>query len=387
LSWLQQFVTELREKQWVFPYREESGNDSDLRFNFLLEKWYEEDFHRGCDSFLDTVYKSPWWSRAWIRQEILRSADAYFLAANEFLHWSSVFKGIHNYGEASYGFEMPDYKNRPYYTKPPTFCSIDCHACLQMYEPREFRKFGRVGTRLLALKRWEFSDDKPCSIDLLKNLERMNDCEASDPRDLIYACIGISSHSYGIVPDYASDLSFEDVLVRTACKVIKMSKSLEILRLAYPTRLRSLDTSIPSWVPDWRNESEKWIGYEFQGPPRTTDFFAFYPDEQGRPNRILRVRGILTEIIDDKIDPWPSITGSLGEKVPIVAFYARPGDEIYLIHGFGNFLILRRQEGYHRLVVEVLGSEGMPPGVYSLLERLERMIEENDPAVVAVNIC
>jgi hypothetical protein len=86
---LQQFVSKFREYKQSQPNNEcasDSDDYVDHGFNFFLEKYDRESFHRGWNTFLATIFKSPWWSRAWIRQEYLRSLDAYFLAANDSVH-------------------------------------------------------------------------------------------------------------------------------------------------------------------------------------------------------------------------------------------------------------------------------------------------------------
>lgn len=238
--------------------------------------------------------------------------------------------------------------------------------------------------RLLELKiKAEFS--MPCSSDLLDSLQEMCNCEASDPRDLIYACFGTSSHTYGLHPDYASSLSVEDVLVRVAQNVITHRKSLGILRSAYVTNKNSLPSDIPSWVPDWRTYSRTPEGDRHGLLPQLTDFFAFHPDERGRPGRILQVRGLFIKIVGSG-EKWPRGISSSHDNVPLVGD-GDDGDEVYLLHGLGNLFVLRRCKEYFVVVGEVLGSDGILPGVDILLNDLDRMVEKNDPAVVVINIC
>jgi hypothetical protein len=226
----------------------------------------------------------------------------------------------------------------------------------------------------------------PCSPNLLDSLKDMHLCEASDPRDLVYACFGISSHNYGLYPDYTSSLSHQDVFIKVAQNVITHCKSLEILRDAYLTRAGSSGSDIPSWVPDWCNISRTQEGHFYTLPSHYTDFFAFHPDSRGRPGRILQVRGVLVGVIGQKKYQWPKVISCPGGRVPLVG-YADNSDEVHLLHGVGSLFVLRRQNEYFKVVGEVLGLDGVLPGVDLLVDDLDRMVERNNPAVVIINIC
>lgn len=86
----------------------------------------------------------------------------------------------------------------------------------------------------------------PALLQLLKNYRER---EASDPRDKIYALLGIAGDLsiYRIVPDYR--LPFEEVYKATALQLILTYRSLEILNL---NPRSSQSSGLPSWTPDWR---------------------------------------------------------------------------------------------------------------------------------------
>lgn len=86
----------------------------------------------------------------------------------------------------------------------------------------------------------------PALLQLLKNYRER---EASDPRDKIYALLGIAGDLsiYRIVPDYR--VPFEEVYKATALQLIHTHRSLEVLNL---TLEPSGSSGLPSWTPDWR---------------------------------------------------------------------------------------------------------------------------------------
>jgi hypothetical protein len=382
LQWLQRFSSKFQKYEQSQPSSKAANGSVAQGYNFFPENFNEESFHYGWDTFLASILKSPWWPRAWIRQEYLRSPDAYFLAAGESMHWKLAAKAIETYLTTPHGLDQ-------FGTKYDRTCPIssrrssnDCQACSHTLFPSVFWDIGFRAHRLLNLKN-ELKFGVTCSLDLLDNLKEIHDCEASNPKDLVYACFGISSHNYGLCPDYTPSLSFEDVLIQVAQHVMTHNKSLGILRHAYLTKRYWSHTDIPLWVPDWRNYSGV-LGHFHTMPSYSTDFFAFNPDSRGRPGRILQVRGVLVKVIGSKKDQWPELIPY--EYVQLTG-HVKDGDEVYLLHGAGSLFVLRRQSKYFEVVGEVTGSDGVLLGVDSLLDDLERRVERNDPTVVIINIC
>ena len=75
--------------------------------------------------------------------------------------------------------------------------------------------------------------------------------EATDPRDKIYALLGLASDwaDSGIMPDYTSSVA----AVYKKVTIYHLQKyGLEFLELAGDTSLRRIDR-LPSWCPDWSN--------------------------------------------------------------------------------------------------------------------------------------
>ena len=389
IRWLQQFASEFREYKQNQPDNEcasDSDDHEDHGENFFLQKYDGESFHCGWDTCVATIFKSPWWSRAWIRQEYLRSPDAYFLAANESAHWEAATEAVDIFYNAAYGIDLFwDEEDRRTCPSSSRRSSDACQACLHAMDCSEFRYAGKCASTLLNLKK-KLEISMPYPPNLLDRLKDMHLCETSDPRDLVYACFGISGQNYGLYPDYTSSISLQDVFIKVAQNVITHCKSLNILRRAYLTRVGSSRSDLPSWVPDWRNISRTQEGHFHTLPSRSTDFFTFHPDSRGRPSRILQVRGAQIGVIGQKEDRWSKVISCPGGRVPLVG-YAKCSDEVHLLHGFGNLFVLRRQNEYFKVVGEVLGLDGILPGVNLLVDDLEQMVERNDPAVLFIDIC
>jgi hypothetical protein len=84
--------------------------------------------------------------------------------------------------------------------------------------------------------------------ELLKHSRR---CQASDPRDRIYAFLGLADKDYGVVPKYTCENTIVHILIDVAQKIVTIEGNLSILEHVNEGR-EKLGTLLPSWVPDVR---------------------------------------------------------------------------------------------------------------------------------------
>jgi len=80
-------------------------------------------------------------------------------------------------------------------------------------------------------------------------LQHSRECRASDPRDKIYAFLGLADQGYGIIPKYTWENTIVHVLIHTAQRIITFEGNLHILEHVGEGR-EKLGTLLPSWVPD-----------------------------------------------------------------------------------------------------------------------------------------
>jgi hypothetical protein len=116
--------------------------------------------------------------------------------------------------------------------------------------------------------------------------------EATDPRDRVYAVLGlVGEQAYGVDPDYTLDKS--DAFRHAVRVCIERSRSLDIMSACQDTDWLS---SLPSWVPNWEADWKVHVLRQKQGGENlyhATDSkpaSISFSEESGR--HVLAVEGI-----------------------------------------------------------------------------------------------
>lgn len=105
----------------------------------------------------------------------------------------------------------------------------------------------------LLRKRRDVSDQ---AMDLKAWLHHARECESSDPRDKIFAFLGLASDRYNITPDYSSARTMQELRVDVAKRVIEVDMNVDLLRYVGPKRqLEVPRPGLLTWVPDWGEEN------------------------------------------------------------------------------------------------------------------------------------
>ncbi|KAM0428837.1 hypothetical protein ACHAPT_006637 [Fusarium lateritium] len=177
---------------------------------------------------------AEWWFRAWTVQEILLASRAVAMTGTFTMDWDRFSTGI-NYG-LTLGIWNPVLLGT--IVDPVVVPYLSTHAL------REQRR---------ARQRPGHAPTTPAQV-LLELLIQCRFRQASDPRDKVYALLGLKDEdadsladSLGIEPDYR--LSTTQVYCHTARQLLLQSGELNILGACTATTNQEL----PSWVPDWSN--------------------------------------------------------------------------------------------------------------------------------------
>jgi len=106
------------------------------------------------------------------------------------------------------------------------------------------------------------------STSLLNILELYRHFECTDPRDRIYALLGLPSIDRNIPlpqPDYSKSVS--EVYCETVKAIIQHTADLSILCVPRDLRGVHSEHNLPSWVPNWTDKPSETAGLIQTGPP------------------------------------------------------------------------------------------------------------------------
>lgn len=185
---------------------------------------------------LSNILARPWWKRIWVVQELALARDAQVLCGDSVIDWDVFSQGLVNF----IGVLDPHHVDFP-----PRYL----HHARALFELRA--EFGERGSLARVESRRR----------LVTLLHQFRLSHATDPRDKVYALLGLAGHGPGqpnIDVKYTGDPN--DARQITTCyteaafEVIKASRSLDILQLCGGPHEpkgspRELDT-LPSWAPD-----------------------------------------------------------------------------------------------------------------------------------------
>jgi hypothetical protein len=147
-------------------------------------------------------------------------------------------------------------------------------------------------------------------------LEFARTAQSSDPRDRIYAFIGLATPKYNIIPSYETSNSLNDTLCYTTKQIILYEDSLDII--GYAPHKNILDSAgLPSWVPQWCSPSLQIFlaAYNYWASANYPAMASFHPNSQGESDRILRVEGIFIDQVAAETTLIDSEGGRIGESV------------------------------------------------------------------------
>jgi hypothetical protein len=233
----------------------EAADDSGLAFS-LIEVWANA--HENIDAFvlqcpsafdkelwesLEKLFRRPWWTRTWVYQEFVVSKEIFFICGPDSLSNKKLRDAL---------------MSRELFLSSTARNSVDWAKTARVRYSAATRihrlQYQRLVVQLRHLrKRRKLPLNTLKSFDLLKLIMLTADLEATDPRDKLYALLGIDDVcDINVSVDYGHLVS--KVYTDFAINYITARSSLEILsqaRIGFGSR----DQQIPSWVPDLRNIS------------------------------------------------------------------------------------------------------------------------------------
>ncbi|CAG8956330.1 hypothetical protein HYFRA_00003710 [Hymenoscyphus fraxineus] len=194
----------------------------------------------GLKSLVHLFRRQYWW-RIWVIQEIALAKKATVYCGAESIPWEELDQVC-----SLLQLEV-DYLSDLFYTRP---------SCV--------RTLTHGGPRGLQLSRYSPNTNAPPLLELLLSHKSK---KSTDPRDKVFALIGISSSraTFGAI-DYEKDVG--EVYTHTARHIIQSTGKLDVVCV----KQRDFSTEgLPSWAPDWSrpppNSGSLMVGLHHRVPP------------------------------------------------------------------------------------------------------------------------
>jgi len=194
------------------------------------------------------------------------------------------------------------------------------------------------------------------TLNLHKLLQNASFFKSSDPRDLVYAFIGLTGPSEAIRPEYNNENSIRHVLITAAERILESEGNLSMLDDAL-THGRSGDRmSLPSWIPDYTSSintaaetTEELItgrGKEHQASKTARSEAVVMRYGQDHASARLNTPGMyvgtLAEMVSDSYS-WSFIFMTSSGIKAMTTSAARVGDKLWVLLGGRTVYVLRKQ--------------------------------------------
>jgi hypothetical protein len=247
---------------------------------------------RDCESIRGLISRR-WFRRFWVVQEIALGNDPVLVCGKHSLQWCALELFIDLVYMA---FESPESEHASF----PI-----CGDFLNV--PRYLQN----ASAMLGARRGQRRDGlQPPFLFTLSSLSVT--FESSDPRDRIYALLGLATakkYRDVLLPNY--EIRVEDLYVKLARQMLMSERNINFLHMAGIGHHRSL--SLPSWVPDWTSlPREIFRNMDFEGFPvqeRNAELcqprFSF---DQEYPNVLTLYGGVVDSISLIVRDSYPFFT-------------------------------------------------------------------------------
>ncbi|KAK0515386.1 hypothetical protein JMJ35_002765 [Cladonia borealis] len=184
----------------------------------------------------------PWWGRVWVTQEVAVSSRATVVIGESELEWSSVFNAIETIAKSG---AVPSQVGSPLYRKGLS----SMNSVWNIVELRRTVKQGFIPS--------------------ISTLIAANRQAATDPRDHVYALLGLAKENDNplLRPNYLDSNPASAVFLFLIEYSVRVENSLDIICLSQG-RIRN---DLPSWCPDWTQPPR--LGWNFSSD--LSDFAPF----------------------------------------------------------------------------------------------------------------
>jgi hypothetical protein len=262
-----------------------------IEFQTLFEK--SRCMYKDCLDAIVAWFQRPWFKRVWVVQEFCLCADTIYVCGDKFVTAELVMFAV-QIVHFSCGKLLEDA------VKGEEYAELRAKVLLVLNEPISALSSARQRRRGNDAK-WTGKSTGDSLFALMQKLYVQREMHATDPRDRIYAVLGLATDGLDIVPDY-SDYDYAGLLCRAARAMIE-KQGLEVLSYSqFPKNYIPL----PSWVPDWRsNLAQSYYKHSFIDPPffqacGTTELSIMPSPSMS----VLVLEGVTVDVVEEVGGPW-----------------------------------------------------------------------------------
>lgn len=232
-----------------------------------LRSWFMQRRHRDSLAAFTSLLSNPWFTRAWVIQEIAVAVNVVVLYGAISIPWSSIVR-----------------------------CSKMCKKLMLTNTMDD--EISRL-ERLDAVRSNSRKKSSSTFFELLTNLAPM---KSTLDRDLIYSLMSLASDSRNLAvrPDYDPETTDAEIYSEFASRMILRYNDLRLLGVEKATEHGNAEGSpkleLPSWVPDWRVRTIE------SSMAEKSSKMAFKAGGDGKPwyvvegHQRLRLRGVCLSI-------------------------------------------------------------------------------------------
>ena len=324
------------------------------------------------------VIEAPWFTRAWVLQEFIVAANVYFMYSGVFASWRTVlpvWRAIYS----TWRFRV---------NQAIGMMTEDRHlsGLPERRHPRRLWVDTERGDLRVGMVEAIFTINSKVQSrqnqDLKELLAHSRNRHTSDPRDKIFAYIGLADPAYDIVPNYSHPV--DQVLIDTTIRIIETENSLDILWHAAASATQHT-TGLPSWVVDWRCKQDRRspAAKPYDNVLKKSEAnISFHTIRMARGiSQALQVDGVFIARLDEDSSniAWGRYYSysCAGEIWGTCSRPSRRGDEMWVLRGCNFPLILRFQEEQAYTLVSAARCTNYCSGPPELMS-LEDLLRQNE---------
>lgn len=186
------------------------------------------------------LFEAPWWKRGWVCQEAVVSANAVIFHGSSAMHIApfTVAATVFLRARRNLIIELRQQ------IADRNVAAGDLNL-VHSFDPNQVDFILQTSADWWERKNTAFEDIKPL-------LRHARNCETGDPRDRVYAFIGLADPAYCIKPSYK--LGASETFMQTAACIIRKGKRLQVV---FDAMHNSGMPDLPSWAADWTTPTQR----------------------------------------------------------------------------------------------------------------------------------